>query len=155
MPDQIFAVETISSGVANAPVLTLDAPISFWGGVDLTSGTITDSDHPNSGACLANKIVLVPCTKGSTAGPGALLELLNSSQSPAAIITKGPDLVVGLSARMSEYCGKSGVLVASLSNEDFDQIVRLDAELMGVVDETKLVLTRLSDNARVNQDAYE
>ena len=115
-------VDLISAGDADAELLPLSEPVSFWGGVDFATGEITDRAHPNCGTSMANKIVLVPSTKGSTAGPGALLEFLNSDFAPAAIMTCGPDLVVGLSARMNAKRGKRQIPIGFLNETDFQTL---------------------------------
>tara|TARA_R110000868_G_scaffold13892_1_gene64580 strand:+ start:18794 stop:19168 length:375 start_codon:yes stop_codon:yes gene_type:complete len=86
-------------------VLILVEPISFWGGVCSETGAVIDTFHPQFGASLAGRIVYMPVSKGSTAGPGALLELIYAGLAPAAIITPEPDLAVLTAACMAQALG--------------------------------------------------
>jgi uncharacterized protein len=83
---------------ASGPALVLQAPISFWGGVDPKSGTIIDVRHPDTGKSIANTVLFLPGTIGSSSASSVMLELIRGGQAPAAIIFDLPDaiLVLGL-----------------------------------------------------------
>lgn len=83
----------MAPGDAEGELLVLDEPISFWGGVDPASGTIIDVHHPQAGRSICGQILVLPGTRGSTAGPGALLETVYAGQGPAGILLTQPDLV--------------------------------------------------------------
>lgn len=87
-------------------------PLSFWGGVDPLTGTITDSLHPHCGLCLANRVCLLAGTKGSTAAPGALLEWVRGEKAPAAIIVVDDELVLAVTASVLEALGGGRTLLA-------------------------------------------
>lgn len=89
------------SAEAVGPVLLLDEPISFWGGVDVTTGEIVDHHHPQLGCSMKQKVLLMSGVKGSTAGPGALLELLVTGNGPSGIVLLKPDIVGLLAASIS------------------------------------------------------
>ena len=71
--------------------MRLAAPISPWGGLSQETGAIREAGHPDDGISLAGRIVAMPGLKGSTAAPGALLELIASGLSPQAFITPEPE----------------------------------------------------------------
>ena len=48
-------------GEASGPVLALDEPLSFWGGLEPETGLIIDRRHPQLGACVTGA-VLVSCS---------------------------------------------------------------------------------------------
>ena len=73
-------------GKGSAALLRLDAPLSFWGGVDPATGRVVDAQHPQVGASLRGLAVALPGLRGSTAGPGALLECLHAGTAPAALL---------------------------------------------------------------------
>lgn len=80
-------VEILVPGACEAPALVLDAPLSFWGGVDPDSGRIIDRQHPQCGELIAGRVLVLPGIRGSTAAPGALLECLAAGTGPAAVLT--------------------------------------------------------------------
>lgn len=85
--------KSLAPGDAEGELLVLDEPISFWGGVDPASGTIIDVHHPQAGRSISGRILVLPGTRGSTAGPGALLETVYGRHGPAGILLTQPDLV--------------------------------------------------------------
>src|SRR5436190_4727498 len=58
--------------------LALTHPISFWGGVDPSSGAIIDARHPQRGECVAGRILLLPGTIGSSSAAAVMLELVHA-----------------------------------------------------------------------------
>lgn len=94
MSDDSIAVEFLIPGHAAGRLLQIEDPVSFWGGVDLTSGELMEVDHPERGTSLGGAMLVGGRTKGSTAGPGALLELMCQGCGPAGFLTFDPDLVL-------------------------------------------------------------
>jgi len=78
--------EPVFPADVTAPVLKLDAPISFWGGVDQYSGRIVDRTHPQAGENVAGRILLVPMIRGSGGTPGSLATLIKNGLAPAGIV---------------------------------------------------------------------
>ena len=83
----------LTEGKAKGEVLILSEPLSFWGGTNLDTGEIVDVHHPQRSVIIKNKILFLPGTKGSTAGPGALLELIDAGNGPAAIVLTKQDTI--------------------------------------------------------------
>ena len=97
----------VASGDAAGPIVVLGEPLSFWGGVDPSSGTVIDVHHPLHGASLAGAIVLMPTSHGSCSGSGVLLELALSGRNPAALVFSGPEDTLTLGAIVaSEMFGR-------------------------------------------------
>ena len=46
-----------------ADTLVLDEPLSFWGGYDPQTGMILDQHHPQAGACISGRILILPATR--------------------------------------------------------------------------------------------
>lgn len=80
-------VDILVPGHGVGEALVLDAPLSFWGGVDSESGRIIDRQHPQCNIRVSGRVLVLPGVRGSTAAPGALLELLMSGAGPAALLT--------------------------------------------------------------------
>ncbi len=88
----------IVSGTAEGPILTFDEGLSFWGGVDATTGRIIDAHHPLCGQSLAGKIVVMPTSRGSCSGSGVLLELALNGHAPAALVFRDAEDILTLGA---------------------------------------------------------
>lgn len=84
-------------GSAAAEALTLEAPLSFWGGVDPLTGRIIAVRHPQCGASVTGRVLIIPAPIGSSSSSAVLLELIRNGHAPAAIILGEADaiLVVG------------------------------------------------------------
>jgi uncharacterized protein len=86
--------EVLMPGAARGPLLKLAAPISFWGGIDASSGLITDVRHPDHGRCVTGTILALPGTIGSSSSSSVLLELIHKAKAPAALILGVPDAIL-------------------------------------------------------------
>jgi predicted aconitase with swiveling domain len=88
------AATVVFAGDCNAPLLVLDEPLSFWGGLDTQTGVIIDERHPQRGESLAGRILMMPGTRGSTSAAGALCESLRLGTGPVAFILPEPDVLI-------------------------------------------------------------
>jgi len=82
----IKASLVIFDGECRAETLVLDEPLSFWGGLDPQTGRVIDKRHPQQGATVTGRILILPGTRGSTSSPGALCESLRLGTGPAGIL---------------------------------------------------------------------
>ncbi|MEM1156592.1 MAG: DUF126 domain-containing protein [Pseudomonadota bacterium] len=103
------------NGQASGPLLILDEPISFWGGVDPSSGEIIDRLHPQCGHSIRGTILLLPGTRGSTAGPGALLETLFNANGPSGVLLAQDDLVTLIGSTLIQSLQKTPPPVVKLT----------------------------------------
>jgi predicted aconitase with swiveling domain len=106
---------TLVSGNAYGPVLALEEPLSFSGGVDPRSGTITDRWHPQHGAIIAGRILVLPAGRGSGSGSPVLAEALRLSKGPKAILLREADgiLVTGTLVARALYRTECPVVVVA------------------------------------------
>lgn len=116
--DQGLRATEVIAGNASGELLVLESPLSFWGGLDSGSGVIIDMHHPQHGACVKGRMLVVPGTKGSTAGPGALLETVFAGNGPAAILLTQPDLVVVIAMTALESMGAPAIPVFAIDAAD-------------------------------------
>jgi uncharacterized protein len=86
--------ETIHPGRAEAPLLPLTAPLSFWGGVDRRTGAVLAAGHPQQGALLAGRAVVIESLIGSSSSAAVLLELIAIGRAPAALLLGGIDAIL-------------------------------------------------------------
>jgi len=89
---------TLVSGTAEGPVLVLDEPLSFWGGVDPATGDVIDVRHPQRGANVAGRILVMPSGRGSSSSSSVLAEAIRAGTAPAAIVLGEADPILALGA---------------------------------------------------------
>lgn len=112
----VISVEVLAGGDAEGPILRLDQPISFWGGVDGQTGEIIDPAHPQCGVRVAGSILVMPHGRGSSSSSSVLAELLRIGAGPAAIVLDEADaiLVGGAVVAANIYDIACPVVVAEL-----------------------------------------
>ena len=93
-----LTIDVLFDGEAEGEVLRLDAPISFWGGVDPQTGVIVNAHHPDVGTSIKGTILALPGTSGSSGGGGIQLELLYTGAAPAGLILAEPDAILAMGA---------------------------------------------------------
>jgi predicted aconitase with swiveling domain len=84
-------------GRGRGPALVTEEPLSFWGGVDISTGRIVDRHHPRFGDVVAARVLVMPAGRGSSSSSSVLAECIRVGTAPAAIVLQEPDpiLVVG------------------------------------------------------------
>jgi predicted aconitase with swiveling domain len=99
-----FAAEgvALTTGLATAPVLVLDEPLSFWGGVDAVSGAIIDTHHPQVGQSVAGRILMLHSGRGSSSSSSVLAETIRNHVGPAAILLVSSDPILALGCLVAE-----------------------------------------------------
>ena len=95
----------LPGAAASAMGLALTAPISFWGGVDPKTGVIAEPRHPEHGSTIANRVLMVPSTIGSSSASAILLELVYAGKAPAAIVLHEPDAILLLGLVVAREMG--------------------------------------------------
>lgn len=111
-------------GDAQGDVLACAEGLSFWGGVDPDTGVIIDAHHPDHGAELAGRIVLMPSSRGSCSGSGVLLQLARNAMAPAALVFREEEDILTLGAMIAARLFDASVAVLRLSPALFDALSR-------------------------------
>jgi predicted aconitase/predicted aconitase with swiveling domain len=111
-------------GNADGEILFCQEGLSFWGGVDPETGVVIDAHHPNHGASLAGRIVLMPTSRGSCSGSGVLLQLARNGQAPAALIFREEESTLTLGAMIAGRLFDVPVVVLRLPPLIFDELSR-------------------------------
>ena len=127
---------TLVEGRAAANVVALAEPLSFWGGFDATTGCVIDRRHPDCGACLTGRIVVVEAARGSSSGSSVLAEAIRAGTAPAAFVlsTRDAILTVGAQVALELYGIACPIMVASTA--DLERLrtarhIHLDAGAQG------------------------
>jgi predicted aconitase with swiveling domain len=89
---------TLVAGAAEGPALVLEAPLSFWGGIDPASGLVIDVHHPQRGSSVVGTVLVMPAGRGSSSSSTVLAEAARAGTAPAAIVLLEPDPIVALGA---------------------------------------------------------
>ena len=119
------------SGVTGRAIV-LDEGLSLWGGMDPVTGVVVDARHPQRGATLAGRVVVMPSGRGSSSSASVLAEAVRAGTAPAAFLLDEPDLILSIGAAVAEELYGTAVPVVVVEPE---------------------VRRRISSGARVHVDA--
>lgn len=111
----------VTSGTAEAAVLKLDEPVSFWGGIG-PEGTIIDVHHPQHGATVTGRVLVMRTGRGSSSGTYVLAELIRLGLAPAGIILTEPDGIIATGALVAAELYDTEVPIAVVNPDDYDLI---------------------------------
>ena len=92
----------IKSGQCEGSALVSPEPLSFFGGVDATTGVVVEQGHPLQGQSIAGRVLVFPTAKGSTVGSYILYRLKKAGLAPAGIINAESEAIVAVGAIMAE-----------------------------------------------------
>jgi predicted aconitase with swiveling domain len=108
-----FEGDVLASGHAAAPSLVLDEALSFWGGVDPETAVITDTHHPQVGASLTGRIIVLPGGRGSSSSSSVLAETIRNGTGPAGLILGSRDPILAVGAVVArELYGRAMPVIA-------------------------------------------
>lgn len=126
----IYQTEVLIANEAQGEVMRLDAPISFWGGVDPTTSKITLANHPQIGQKISGKILVIPTLIGSSSSSAILLELIYSNVAPKALILGGRDAILPIGVVVAEQLGLEPLPVLMMENPPFQsgEMLRIDVD---------------------------
>ena len=120
----MIRAQVLTAAEASGPVLALDEPLSFWGAFEPRTGIILDVHHPQRGACVTGKILLMRESKGSGSAPGAIAEAIRLGTAPAAIITVVPDVNLAIGAEVAATLYDRHCAVLAVSDSELDVLRR-------------------------------
>lgn len=109
-------------GSAEADVMRLGAPLSFWGGFDPLSGIILDNNHPQKGQSLKGRILVMPATRGSGGTPGGVAEAIRNGSGPVAVIMGEGDVNVMVGAAVAQQLYGLTCPILEVSGADYDAV---------------------------------
>ena len=122
MSARAFEAVTLVPGAASGPVLKLDEPLSFWGGLDSATGRVIDRLHPQRGACVAGAILMMPTGRGSSSGSATLAEALRLGAGPAAILMLERDAIIVVGAMVAVELYGLACPVALAAGRDWETL---------------------------------
>ena len=92
-----FSARPLTSGRALGRALVLAEPLSFWGGIDPSTGAVIDVHHPQVGSSVAGRVLVMPSGRGSSSS-SIVAEAIRAGTAPAAIVLARADDIVVLGA---------------------------------------------------------
>lgn len=118
----------LQPGSAAGRLFVLQKPLSFWGGVDPLKGTVADPRHPQYGAPLAGRILVMERTIGSSSSSAIMLELLRNGVSPAGIVLGRPDAILMLGILVARELGYPTVPVVQVDESGIQRLTRAEGQ---------------------------
>jgi len=82
--------------------LVLVEGLSLWGGMDPATGELIDAHHPQRGASLTGRVVVMPSGRGSSSSASVLAEAVRAKTAPVAILLGEPDLILDIGSAVAE-----------------------------------------------------
>ena len=122
MPD----VRALVAGTATGPALVLSAPLSFWGGVDPSDGTIIDRHHLQAGESVRGTVLVMPSGRGSSSSSSVLAETIRAGTGPVAIVLAEPDGILALGALVASKLYGRTVPVVVVVDRTYRSITTAD-----------------------------
>ncbi len=116
----VFHGNPLVAGETAGEVLASTEPLSFWGGYDQHTGEIIDRRHPLSGRVAAEKILVLPFTRGSSTTTSVLLESIKNGKAPAAIIVSRVDPAISLASIIADVMYSLPLPILTVTPEDME-----------------------------------
>lgn len=88
----------LAPGEASAATFVLREPLSLWGGLDPSSGELIDAHHPQRGAQLGGRVLVMSGGRGSSSSSSTLAEAARAGHAPAGILLRELDLILAIGA---------------------------------------------------------
>mgnify|MGYP001132520999 CR=1 FL=1 len=99
---EIYPIKSIFKGYTKGTALVTKESLSFWGGIDPSSGVIIDVHHELYGKSIKNRIFCFPRGAGSSSGCGVIMEMIRCNTNPAAIINIETESILALGPIIAE-----------------------------------------------------
>ena len=109
-------------GTASGAILRADEPLSFWGGLDSETGAIIDRRHPQAGAIVTGRILVMPSGRGSSSSSSVLAEAIRAGMAPAGIVMQTADGIVALGALVAAELYGTSIPVIVIPPERYGAI---------------------------------
>lgn len=120
-------------GSAEGELIVSTHPLSFWGGVDPSTGMVIDQRHELCGQSTTGKILAFPGSKGSSTGSEVLLEAVMNKVAPAGMLVTRQEMILTLGAILAEYLYQVQLPIVKITEEELAQLgevaqVRISAD---------------------------
>lgn len=113
--------ECLVPGVADGGVTLLREPLSLWGGFDLENGKVADVNHPDYGAQIAGRVLVMPGGRGSSSSSSVLLESARIGANPVAIVLAETDPILAVGALVAGDLYGVSIPIVRVSRESLPE----------------------------------
>lgn len=137
--------EVLHAGCASGDVLALDAPLSFWGGVHEATGAIIDVHHPQHGAVVSGRVLVLPSGRGSSSSSSVLAELIRAGAGPAALVLGERDPILALGTQVAAELYGRVVPVVVLEPTAYAELAAWSRASVEATDDGTVRVTRASN----------
>lgn len=108
----------ISPGKTEGIALVSREPISFYGGIDVSTGIVIEKGHELEGKCVKDTILVFPQGKGSTVGSYVLYGLKKNGVAPKALINEETETIVATGAILASIPAIDGIDISGIKTGD-------------------------------------
>jgi predicted aconitase with swiveling domain len=109
-------------GRASSRALVLDEPLSFWGGLDPRTGEIVEANHPQRGAVVSGRVLVLPAGRGSSSSATVLAESIRVGTGPSGIVLREPDDIIAIGALVAAELYGISIPVVVASPDGYETI---------------------------------
>ncbi len=132
---------TVHPGKSAGRALFLDEPLSFWGGLDLQSGTICDASHPQFGSLIRDRILIMESGRGSSSSASTLAEAIRLHSAPAGIILNRTDPILAIGALVAADLYDISLPIVVVGPEEWRQLQSCSSVTIDAISgSTRLIL---------------
>ncbi|MFX1485922.1 MAG: DUF126 domain-containing protein [Promethearchaeota archaeon] len=128
MNEKVLRGRGISEGATEGRALVSRESISFYGGVDPSTGIVIEKNHELEGKCVKGRILVFPSGKGSTVGAYTIYQMSKKRTAPLAMINTETEGIIAAG------CILAGIPLVDMLNRDpvknieNDDLVYVDGE---------------------------
>jgi predicted aconitase with swiveling domain len=114
--------KAVFNGKVKGEALVTKDQISFYGGIDPETGTVTEKEHELEGQSFVGKILVFPSGKGSTVGSYGLYRLKDNNVAPLGMINQDCETIVAVGAIISEIPMVNKIDISKIKTGDMIEI---------------------------------
>lgn len=129
-------------GSAEGVALLLDEPLSLWGGLDPATGRIVQVGHPQIGAVVSDRILLMPWGRGSSSSATVLAEAIRLGTAPAGIVLREVDGILAAGSLVAAALYGRSVPLVVVPEDEYGSIGEGAIVRLGADDRPIEVVTR-------------
>jgi len=102
MRSPVLRGQVLAPGAASGEAMVLEEPLSLWGGMDPATGRVIDAHHPQLGAVVTGRVLVMASARGSSSSSSILAEAVRAGTAPAAILLGEAELILAIGAAVAE-----------------------------------------------------
>lgn len=114
--------KVIAPGEVSAEAISSRVPLSFWGGIDVATGDITDVHSDICGQNAKGKVLCFPQERGSCSGSGVMFDMIRQGSGPAAILCHEAEAVMALAPLISKRVYGKEMPIRTVSKDVLAQV---------------------------------